>query len=296
MVCLRAESGIIASYDDLDDICGQIEIRHNVLGSHNSIGGMILNSSTQKTLDITGLPSQDIAYLVAVKSTDGGGYKKLSIPVNNAAGTVNVTELPPGKYEALLYVTGCNTSTTTNCTFDAAQITFTKDQETVTQNDSELQLEFEQISNKFLEACRGSLDCANCIGRYGDGKGKVGTFGDAAKSLEAGTAVATNNIYTAIGCVDTSDEGLTVRVLQMSMGAIGGLIIIRLGQAMVYLQKADPESYKEGSEIAWSAFIALVVLAFGVVGMMFLGVNIFKLFSPGTLEASSLNSIITLYA
>ena len=138
----------------------------------------------------------------------------------------------------------------------------------------------ELVSNKGLEVCKGDVACANCIARK-EGCGMFTSFQDAANTENI---VYTDHIYTALGCVDPTQEGVIVRILQIAFGVIGGLIIVRIGQAVLQLQGGkDPEAVKEGTEILWSAMFALILLIFAVIGVNFLGINVFGVLSPGTL-------------
>ncbi|MCA9386140.1 hypothetical protein KC717_05830 [Candidatus Dojkabacteria bacterium] len=140
-------------------------------------------------------------------------------------------------------------------------------------------------SNQGVGVCNGSLECANCIGRNIDGN-PFRTFQEAAQAQIDGTIQYTNSVYVAIGCVDPSQEGITVRLIQIALGISGFVILIRFGQAALLLQKGDPESYSEGGSIAWSALLALIMILFAAVGMQFLGINIFRVLPPGTIEVS----------
>lgn len=207
-------------------------------------------------------------------------------------GRVNISSLPPttkfpssgGMQYKLLVFFSCQIedgSKNRLCTFgNKGEITFTKSITT----DPISSTVIEAQSNDGLEACRGDLTCANCIARMDD---EGTTFKSFQEAATAEKIVYTNNVYTAIGCVDPSQEGLIVRIMQISFGLIGGLIIIRIGQAVIQLQGGkDPEAVKEGMETLWSALFALILLIFALVGVRFLGINLLGVLSPGTIEIS----------
>ncbi len=171
------------------------------------------------------------------------------------------------------------------CTFPGWEdLTFKKTVATIPVSNFEL----ENRSNNSVNACHGDIDCINCVIRKPDGS----RFGD---ESEASNAVGntrefiyTNNVYTAIGCVDTTQNGVIVRIIQIGIGIAGGLIIIRVGQAILLIQGADnPDKKKEGVEMITSAFVALLVIIFAAMGLKFLGVNVFRIFSPGTIETTN---------
>lgn len=146
------------------------------------------------------------------------------------------------------------------------------------------------ISNQGIEACKGDLNCINCIARKVNGEipnqtySKFQSIADAA-SVSNTEIAYTNNIYTAIGCVDTSQDGIITRLIQIALGITGLILVIRLGEAVFLIQTADdPEKKKEGLQKIMTVFGALLIIAFSGLGLRFLGVNVFKVFSPGTIE------------
>jgi len=91
---------------------------------------------------------------------------------------------------------------------------------------------------------------------------------------------ATAFIWTSIGCVDTSQEGIVVRLFQIGVGIMGGAGVLRIIQASFLLQSGDPQKIEEGKEMVTAAIIALVVLVASVTLLQFLGVNVLGIFAP----------------
>ncbi|MBD3362937.1 hypothetical protein GF362_04415 [Candidatus Dojkabacteria bacterium] len=144
------------------------------------------------------------------------------------------------------------------------------------------------LSNEGLEGCAIStgydLTCANCIARKANGD-PFTSIEEVVASFQTGDAAYTNNVYTALGCWDTTYEGTLTRVLQIGLGISGALILVRMGQALTKIMSADnPEKKKEGIDMIVSAFMALLMLLFGAIGLRFLGINVLKVLPPGTIE------------
>ncbi len=138
-------------------------------------------------------------------------------------------------------------------------------------------------SNAGLEACGSdpTLQCANCIARRDESGGRFGSLSEAFQAEDAESIVYTNNIYSAIGCLDVSRNGLIVRLFQIALGMIGIMIVFRIGQAAVIMQKGNPESFKEGQEIIWSSIVALILILFSAAAIRFLGIDILGLIPEG---------------
>jgi len=94
------------------------------------------------------------------------------------------------------------------------------------------------------------------------------------KKLCSDCLLGGTNVWTAIGCVDTSQTGITTRLLQIGLGIIGGVMIVRIMQGAIMLQTENPEQIKEAREILLSTVIALIVMVGALVILRFLGVNI----------------------
>lgn len=166
--------------------------------------------------------------------------------------------------------------------------------------------------SRFIEKCDGNLSCANCVARQESG-GVFGSYQDAADAefeynkkvdewkqarLDGGTYetapttkeyqfVYTGYIYTSLGCIDTTDNGLITRVVQIALGIIGGVILVRFLQAGMKLQGGgSPEDQAEAVEIITSAIVALLLFVMSMIVLRFIGFDVFQIFSPGTFQMS----------
>jgi hypothetical protein len=219
-------------------------------------------------------------------NTDGPPYYKSGTTSN---GIINISDLAPTtetddkgevQYQLLIYF-GCGVIDSGLCTFQGGNaLFFKKDQVTTPMSDNQLRNQ----SNNSVEACRGDLTCVNCVVRKPDGS-KFASYQEAATVVyETGSFKYTNYIYTAIGCVDTSQQGVVVRMIQIGLGISGGVILFRIGVAVTMLQSGNPAEIKEGQEIMTASIVALLIIVFAGLGLRFLGVNVFGLLSPGTIE------------
>jgi len=93
------------------------------------------------------------------------------------------------------------------------------------------------------------------------------------------TATGTNNVWTEVGCLTTTQEGIIAAVLRIFIGIATGLAVIRFVQAGIMFNTDDMEKIKEAKEIASSAIVALIlggitpVLINWVLGMDVLGLG-----------------------
>lgn len=92
------------------------------------------------------------------------------------------------------------------------------------------------------------------------------------------------SIYTSIGCVDTSRDGIITRIFQIAIGVIGFFMIFRVISAALKMQTDNPEQIKEAWEMIWSALFALLVLVGAVVILRFLGINLLGIFPADFLQ------------
>ena len=166
--------------------------------------------------------------------------------------------------------------------------------------------------SRFIEKCDGNLSCANCVARQ-QGGGVFSSYQDAADAefeynkkvdewkqarLDGGTYetapttkeyqfVYTGYIYTSLGCIDTTDNGLITRVVQIALGIIGGVILVRFLQAGMKLQGGgSPEDQAEAVEIITSAIVALLLFVMSMIVLRFIGFDVFQIFGPGTFQMS----------
>lgn len=84
----------------------------------------------------------------------------------------------------------------------------------------------------------------------------------------------TNNIWTEIGCINTSQEGLVIAVMRVFFGVVTGLAVLRFIQAGMMLNTDDMEQIKEAKNIATQAVVALIVGGTIPLVLNFIGVDI----------------------
>jgi hypothetical protein len=91
-------------------------------------------------------------------------------------------------------------------------------------------------------------------------------------------------IYTEVGgCVDTSNPSSIVNTfMRIALGIMGAVVILRIIQGALTLQKGDDESIEEGKDIIMSALIGLLVIILSTAILNFIGINILQIdgFTP----------------
>ena len=91
-------------------------------------------------------------------------------------------------------------------------------------------------------------------------------------------------VYSSLGCIDVSRDGLITRIFQIGIGLIGGIMIVRFIQAALKMQTDNPEEIKEAQEMISSAVIALFVLVASVAILRFLGINVLNVLPQNFLQ------------
>jgi hypothetical protein len=91
---------------------------------------------------------------------------------------------------------------------------------------------------------------------------------------EPSGTVTTGNVWTELGCIDATQNGIIISVMRIFVGVVTGLAIIRFIQAGFMLNTDDPEKIKEGKSIAVSAVVAIAFGALLIVIMNFIGINV----------------------
>jgi hypothetical protein len=86
-----------------------------------------------------------------------------------------------------------------------------------------------------------------------------------------------NFVYNSLGCFDPSQTGLVIRVLQIGIGIISVVGIIRIMQAAFLRQTADPAKVQESWEIITSVVIGLVVMLASIILLRYIGINILQI-------------------
>ncbi len=86
-------------------------------------------------------------------------------------------------------------------------------------------------------------------------------------------------LYTDLGgCINASSTGSVVNtIVRVALGVMGGIVILRIIQGALTMQKGDPEGFQEGREVITSALIGLLLLIFSAALLNFLGINILGL-------------------
>jgi hypothetical protein len=197
---------------------------------------------------------------------------------------ISSTVSAAGSKTYIVYLYFTCPSKTGYCTLGNYRQRFEKTIATSGEYKTKAEIEYAGASNTGILGCGSNLDCINCIMR-GENNERFTDIMDAIDAMDGGKYKFTDNIYTAVGCFDTSYEGTVTRILQISLGISGLLILFRMAHALTKFMAADnPEAKKEGVEIFTSAMIALLVILFGAVGLRFIGINVFRVMSPGTIE------------
>jgi hypothetical protein len=85
--------------------------------------------------------------------------------------------------------------------------------------------------------------------------------------------------YSSAGCIQTTSQGITVRIFQIGLGIVGALAIVRFIQAALLRQTADPSKIQESYDIITSVVIGIVVLLGSMVILSFIGEDILQMIS-----------------
>ncbi len=85
-------------------------------------------------------------------------------------------------------------------------------------------------------------------------------------------------VWSEIGCIDTSQNGFTVRIFQIGFGLYGGIVMVKVGMAALAMQDRDPAKIKEFKEVINAAVWALAALAGAIPILQFLGINVLGIF------------------
>ena len=83
--------------------------------------------------------------------------------------------------------------------------------------------------------------------------------------------------YSSLGCIQTTQNGIIVRIFQIGLGVVGALAIARFIQAALLRQTADPSKIQESYDIITSIIIGIVVLLGSTVILRFIGVDILQM-------------------
>jgi hypothetical protein len=81
-------------------------------------------------------------------------------------------------------------------------------------------------------------------------------------------------VYSSLGCIDTEQNALIIRIMQIGIGIVGGIGIFRLMQAAILRQTADPAKIQESWDIISSVIIGLIILLGSIVILRVIGINV----------------------
>jgi len=114
----------------------------------------------------------------------------------------------------------------------------------------------EKLPDKQIDAC------FDCIGRPGEKDAK-------------------NQMYTALGCIETTPTGFISWLLSSAIGLGGGIafLLMIFGAFQVIISGGDPEKLNSGKEILTSAIAGLLMIIFSVVLLKIIGYDILRI--PG---------------
>jgi len=112
-------------------------------------------------------------------------------------------------------------------------------------------------------------DCARCMGYVGSGN----TW-----TLDPTAAKGT---WTAIGCINTTPEGIFVTLVRITLGVMGGVALLRLIYMGYLYQTGDEGKIKQAREGVVSTLVGIIVVVFSVVILRIIGVNVLDVVPSG---------------
>ncbi len=88
-------------------------------------------------------------------------------------------------------------------------------------------------------------------------------------------------IRTAIGCIDTTPQGVIQKLFTLSLGIAGGIafLMIILGALQIQASSGNPERVNQGREIVEGAITGLLLIVFAIFILRIIGVDILAI--PG---------------
>jgi hypothetical protein len=92
---------------------------------------------------------------------------------------------------------------------------------------------------------------------------------------------ADSRIYTAVGCLQTSNEGLVRDLVRLLMGVSGTVALLSIlgGAFMLSISQGDTNKVKQGRELIMAAVGGLVFMIFSIIILQFVGVSLLHI--PG---------------
>jgi hypothetical protein len=91
----------------------------------------------------------------------------------------------------------------------------------------------------------------------------------------------TGGIWTAIGCVPQTSDGIVATIMNIGVIMAGTIVLIMIlvGAFMLSTSQGDPKKTQEAKELITSAIIGLLFVIFSIVILQFIGVYVFRI--PG---------------
>ena len=91
----------------------------------------------------------------------------------------------------------------------------------------------------------------------------------------------TNKVWTAIGCIDPTTQGLISTFLPFGIGIAGGiaLLLILFGALQIMISAGNPEKLNAGKELVGAAITGLLFIIFSIFILRLVGVEILHI--PG---------------
>jgi len=102
-----------------------------------------------------------------------------------------------------------------------------------------------------------------------------------AKKAECTACASKSGVWTAIGCIETTQEGIVGSVVKLGLGVGGGVVLLMILGASFKLStsKGDPKATDEAKEMITSAIGGLLFIIFAMVLVRTIGIDILKI--PG---------------
>lgn len=85
-----------------------------------------------------------------------------------------------------------------------------------------------------------------------------------------------DKVWTAIGCVPATLDGLVEHLLPFAMGIAGGIafVLMLFGSLQIMTSAGNPEKLNAGKELLTSAIVGLLLIIFSVFILRLVGVTI----------------------
>lgn len=81
-------------------------------------------------------------------------------------------------------------------------------------------------------------------------------------------------VYSSLGCIDTTLNGVITTIMRIGLGVLGAVGILRIMQAAILRQSADPKDIQESWDIIMSVIMGAIVLVASSLILRVIGVNI----------------------